>query len=489
MAGPAAHGTWNTRFGFLMAAIGSSVGLGNFWRFPYTAGENGGAAFVLVYLVCVALIAFPILLAELSVGRHARASAVGSTRKMAFDAGASELWSIAGWVGMAGGVLILCFYSVVAGWVAAYVFQMVQGVFVEMDPVTAAEQFGLLTGDTNTVIMWHAGFMLVTIGIVCLGVTAGIERAVTILMPLFFIMLVGMVIYGAVAGDVGAAARYLFVPDLTLSEEEVALLTARGIAPEDQSKAIISFFNPATISLITPNTVLEALGQAFFSIGVGSAIMITYGSYLRREDNLPQSSGIIAGADTMVAIIAGFAIFPFVFVFGMDAGAGPGLFFETMPAAFAQMPGGQWVGTAFFALAFIAALTSSISLLQVIVAFGEEHTDFGRVGSALFFGAIIFLLGIAAAMSGSFFDLLDVVSGKFLLPMGGLLIALFTGWVVSRALMRKELEEASNGFFGYWRFTIRYLAPIAVALIIIAGLADTFGLTLPFLGQPEVSGG
>lgn len=455
MAGPASHGTWNTRFGFLMAAIGSSVGLGNFWRFPYTAGENGGAAFVLVYLICVVLIAFPILIAELSVGRHARASAVGSTRKMAFDAGASQLWSIAGWVGMAGGVLILCFYSVVAGWVAAYVFQMIQGVFVGMDAATVASQFDALVSDTNTVIMWHSAFMIITVGIVCLGVTAGIERAVTILMPIFFVMLLGMVVYAAIAGDFAAAATYLFAVD---------------------------------VSEIRPSIVLEALGQAFFSIGVGSAIMITYGSYLRREDNLPQSSTIIAGADTMVAIIAGFAIFPFVFAFGLNPGAGPGLFFQTLPAAFAQMPGGQWVGTAFFALAFIAALTSSISLLQVIVAFGEEHTDFGRVGSALFFGAIIFLFGIAAAMSGDFFNLLDVVSGKFLLPMGGLLIALFTGWVVSKALMRNELNDASNAFFGYWRFTIRYLAPIAVGLIILAGLADTFGIPLPFIGGADLAG-
>jgi len=455
MGGASAHGTWNTRFGFLMAAIGSSVGLGNFWRFPYTAGENGGAAFVLVYLICVALIAFPILIAELSVGRHARASAVGSTRKMAFDAGASELWSIAGWVGMAGGVMILCFYSVVAGWVAAYVLQMMQGEFVGLAAEAASARFDALVTDTNTVIGWHVVFMAVTVGIVCLGVTKGIERAVTILMPLFFIMLVGMVIYAGVAGDMGAAVEYLFTPDL---------------------------------SVITPATVLAALGQAFFSIGVGSAIMITYGSYLKREDNLPQSATIIAGADTLVAIIAGLAIFPFVFAFGLAADAGPGLFFQTLPAAFAQMPGGQWVGTAFFALAFIAALTSSISLLQVIVAFGEEHTDFGRVGSALFFGAIIFLFGVAAAMSGDFFNLLDTVSGKFLLPLGGLLIALFTGWVVSKALMQSELPQAGAKFFGYWRFTIRWLAPIAVGLIILSGLAETFGIPLPLIGGADTSG-
>lgn len=443
-----AHATWGTRFGFLMAAIGSSVGLGNFWRFPYTAGENGGAAFVVAYLFCVVLIAFPILIAELAVGRHARRSAVGSTRKMAFDAGASELWSIAGWVAMAGGVMILCFYSVVAGWVAAYVQMMLAGDFVGLAPEAAQGRFDALVGDTNTVIAWHAFFMAVTLGIVCFGVTKGIERAVTILMPLFFIMLVGLVIYAAVTADMGAAMAYLFTPDL---------------------------------SEISGETMLEALGQAFFSIGVGSAIMITYGSYLPKSDNLPQSATIIAGADTLVAIVAGLAIFPFVFAFGLDANAGPGLFFQTLPAAFAQMPGGQWVGSAFFALAFIAAVTSSISLMQVVVAFGEEHTDFGRVGSTLFFGAIIFLFGVAAALSGDFFNVLDSVSGKLLLPLGGLLIALFTGWVVSKELMRSELPHASNGMFAFWRFTIRYLAPIAVGLIIISGLAQTFGIPLPIL--------
>ena len=449
MGGASAHGTWSSRFGFLMAAIGSSVGLGNFWRFPYTAGENGGAAFVLIYLACVALIGFPILMAELSVGRHARRSAVGSTRKMAFDAGASELWSIAGWVGMAGGVMILCFYSVVAGWVASYVYKMFTGSMAGMDPAAVSDVFGQLVGDTGTVILWHTLFMGVTMAIVCFGVIKGIERTVSILMPLFFLMLVGMVIYAGVTADMGAAINYLFAPDF---------------------------------SKITPQTFLEALGQAFFSMSVGSAIMITYGSYLSRDDNLPQSAGIIAGSDTLVAIIAGLAIFPFVFAFGLSPDAGPGLFFQTLPAAFSQMPGGQWVGAAFFFLALIAALTSSISLLQVIVAFGEEHTDFGRVGSALFFGAIIYLFGVAAAFSGDFFDILDKVSGTILLPLGGLLIALFTGWVVSKSLMQKELPHAGEKFFAYWRFTIRWLAPVAVGLIIVTGLASMFGISLPFIG-------
>ncbi|MFC4724076.1 sodium-dependent transporter [Glycocaulis abyssi] len=446
--GGGAHSTWGTRFGFLMAAIGSSVGLGNFWRFPYVAGENGGAAFIVIYLVCVVFIALPILMAELSVGRHARRSAVGSVQKMAFNAGAPGIWSVAGWVAMAGGIFILCFYSVVAGWVVAYVFQMGTGQFMGLAPDVVAGRFEELIGDTNAVIGWHTAFMIVTVGIVSLGVTKGIERAVTILMPLFFTMLLALVIYAAFTADMGGALEYLFTPDF---------------------------------SEIGPQTFLAALGQAFFSIGVGSAIMITYGSYLPRTDNLAGSSVIITGADTLVAIVAGLAIFPFVFAFALDPAAGPALFFQTLPSAFAQMPAGQYVGTAFFLLAFIAALTSSISLLQVVVAFAEEHTDFGRTGSAVFFGVIIWLVGCGAAFSGGFFDLLDMLSGSVFLPLGGLLIAVFTGWVVARSLMRHELAGASNLVFNTWRFLIRFLVPIAVFLILAAGIASAFGISLPGL--------
>ncbi|MGY6662074.1 MAG: sodium-dependent transporter [Glycocaulis sp.] len=446
--GGGAHSTWGTRFGFLMAAIGSSVGLGNFWRFPYVAGENGGAAFIVIYLVCVVFIALPILMAELSVGRHARRSAVGSVQKMAFNAGAPGIWSVAGWVAMAGGIFILCFYSVVAGWVVAYVFQMATGQFMGLSTDVVAGRFEELIGDTNAVIGWHTAFMVVTVGIVSLGVTKGIERAVTILMPLFFTMLLALVIYAAFTADMSAALAYLFTPDF---------------------------------SEIGPQTFLAALGQAFFSIGVGSAIMITYGSYLPRTDNLAGSATIITGADTLVAIVAGLAIFPFVFAFALDPAAGPALFFQTLPSAFAQMPAGQYVGTAFFVLAFIAALTSSISLLQVVVAFAEEHTDFGRTGSAVFFGVIIWLVGCGAAFSGGFFDLLDTLSGSVFLPLGGLLIAVFTGWVVARSLMRHELAGASNLVFNIWRFLIRFLVPIAVFLILAAGIASAFGVSLPGL--------
>jgi len=217
------------------------------------------------------------------------------------------------------------------------------------------------------------------------------------------------------------------------------------------------------------------------AVGAEAKLMITYGSYLPRNDNLAGSATIIAGADTMVAIIAGLSIFPFVFAFGLSPDAGPALFFQTLPSAFAQMPGGEYVGTAFFLLAFIAALTSSISLLQVVVAFAEEHTDFGKTGSAVFFGIIIWLVGCGAAFSGGYFNLLDILSGQVFLPLGGLLVALFTGWVVARSLMRHELIGASDTVFGIWRFIIRYLAPIAVFAILAGGIASAFGVSLPFL--------
>lgn len=442
----AAQATWATRFGFLMAAIGSAVGLGNFWRFPYTAGENGGGAFVVVYILCVIAIGAPVLLAELAVGRHAKRSAVGSVRQMAHDAGVPALWTIVGWFGMAGGVLVLCFYSVVAGWVSAYVLKLASGEFVGMAADNVAASFGALLESRNVVMAWHTGFMAVTIAIVAMGVKAGIERAVTILMPLFFIMLIGLVIYAGFAADMGTALAYLFQPDF---------------------------------SQITANTFVEALGQALFSMSVGSAIMITYGAYLPKSDNLTGSAGIVAGADTLVALTAGLAIFPFVFAFtALDPAAGPALLFQAMPAAFAEMPGGQWVGTAFFFLAFIAALTSSISLLQVIVAFGEEHTDFGRVGSALFFGFIIWLVGVACAFSQDFFDLLDIVTSRFLLPLAALGIALFVGWAVARTTLRDELEPTSSGIFNAWRFIMRWPAPIAVALIMISGVLELMGVSV-----------
>jgi len=439
----AAHAHWSSRFGFLMAAIGSSVGLGNFWRFPYTAGENGGAAFIVIYLVCVALIGFPVLMAELAVGRYGQKSAIGSVAKVAADNGSSKLWTITGVVGLIGGVLVLCFYSVVAGWVTAYILKMADGELLGQAPEAVAAAFGTFTADSYQVLGWHTAFMILTILVVAQGVTSGIERAASILMPLFFIMLVGMVGYAAYAGNFGAAVDYLFAVDF---------------------------------SEVTGATFLAAVGQAFFSIGLGSAIMITYGSYLDRDANIGQSAGIISVADTGVAMIAGLAIFPFVFAFtNIEPNAGPALFFQALPAAFAAMPGGNIVGTAFFALALIAALTSSISLLQAVVAWVEENSNFHKSTIAWTMGGFIWLVGAGVAFSMSFFDLLDFLSGSIALPLAGLLMAVFMGWVVDKKLAKAELSHASPLLFGFFRFSTRFLAPVALVIILALGLSDRFG--------------
>ena len=438
-----AHAHWSSRFGFLMAAIGSSVGLGNFWRFPYTAGENGGAAFVLIYLACILLIGFPILMAELAVGRYGQKSAIGSVQKVAMDNGSSRLWAATGLVGLIGGILVLCFYSVVAGWVTAYIFQMFSGDFAGQAPDVIAGAFDTFSADSYQVLGWHSAFMILTVLVVAQGVTGGIERAASILMPIFFVMLLGMVVYAGIAGDMGAAINYLFAVDF---------------------------------SEVNGQTFLAAVGQAFFSIGLGSAIMITYGSYLDKDANIGQSAAIISAADSGVALIAGLAIFPFVFAFtALEPNAGPALFFQALPAAFAQMPAGNIVGGAFFVLALIAALTSSISLLQAVVAWIEENSTFNKSTIAWTMGGFVWLVGAGVAFSFQFFDLLDFLSSSIALPLAGLLMAVFMGWVVDRKIAHAQLSHASPLMFGYFRFVLRFLAPIALTLILILGLDSRFG--------------
>ncbi|MDG1419099.1 MAG: sodium-dependent transporter [Maricaulis sp.] len=448
MAGaPSAAGTeWSSRFAFIMAAVGSSVGLGNLWRFPYMTGENGGAAFVIVYLICVVFVGYPILMSEFVVGRHAKLSAVGSTRKMAVDAGRSPRWAIAGWVGMLGGFLVLVTYSIVAGWVIAYIFKMANGTFTGMEAEAIRGAFSAFTADTGTVLVFHTMFMLITILIVMQGISGGIEKASVILMPLFFFMLLGMVVYGFFVGDMSRTITYLFTPDFERAFSD-------------------------------PSIWLAALGQAFFSIGVGSAIMITYGAYLSKKENIASSAAIIVGADTAVAIIAGLAIFPIVFaVEGLSANAGPSLFFEALPTAFSSMPMGNYVGAAFFTLAFFAALTSSISLLNATVAWLQEHSPFGKAMSSFIVGAVIWAAGTATVYFSDLGSWLDFISGSVALPLGGLLIAVFLGWVVPRNLVREELPHASGMMFSFFRFNARYVAPIAVTIILILGMDAQFNL-------------
>jgi len=435
---------WTSRFAFLMAAIGSAVGLGNLWRFPFHTGQNGGAAFVIVYFVCVILVAYPILMGELSIGRHKGLSAVGSTRQLALDSGRSGNWSIVGWVGVLAGLAILTTYSIIAGQVLAYSVMTFMGEFAGSAASDAAQATSLYTGATHA-LSWHTLFMGVTVLVVSAGLHGGIERVVTILMPMFFFMLVGLSIYAMATGAASEALSYLFAPDF---------------------------------SQITPTIVLAALGQAFFSVGVGSALMITYGSFLPADENIGNSAAIIAGSDTLVAIVAGLMIFPIIFAYGLDPAAGTGLIFDALPAVFSGMPGGVIVGGLFFLLAFIAALTSSISILITVSAVGVELFGLGRKLSAAISGTLVWVIGAAVVMISGLGSWVDFFSGSVLLPMGGLLVAIFVGWVAPRKIMRGELRNTSSWLFRSWHFLCRYLVPVAVGIILLLGIDAKFDFGL-----------
>jgi NSS family neurotransmitter:Na+ symporter len=435
------HAHWSSRFAFILAAVGSAVGLGNLWRFPFMTGQNGGSAFVLIYIGCVILFAIPVLMAEIAIGRHAQQSAISSTKKMAQEAGKSANWAIVGWVCTAGGFLILTTYSVIAGQVMAYSAAGFAGGFAQPD---GANMF--YTGQ-GTQLIWHAVFMVITVLIVARGLKGGIEQVATILMPLFFVVLAGLTVYSLATGNAADAIEYLFTPDF---------------------------------SVITGSTFVAALGQAFFSVSVASAIMITYGSYLSKDTNIGSSSVMIASADTLVALVAGLMIFPIVFMVGMDPAEGLGLIFTALPAVFADMPAGNIIGGAFFALAFIAAITSSISLLEGTTAFIEENSSFSRPTAAILMGFFAFMIGAGAVYSADFGgQFVDWMAGSLLLPLGGLLVAVFAGWVIPKSLMRQELSHASNGLFGFFHFCVKYIVPPAIGFILVLGLdAKFFGGTL-----------
>ena len=436
---------WASRYAFLMAAIGSAVGLGNLWRFPFQAGQNGGSAFVIISLVCVIVVAYPILIAELAIGRHKGLSAVGSTRGLALDIGKSRNWAIVGWIGVIASFIILTTYSIIAGQVLAYSVMSVLGEFAHYASRDAAQPLSLYAGPTHA-LMWHTLFMVVTILIVSAGLHGGIERVVKVLMPIFFVMLSGLSVYALTTGAAGDAIEYLFAPDF---------------------------------SALTPTIVLAALGQAFFSIGVGAAIMITYGSFLPKDEHIGGSAAIIAGSDTMVAIVAGLMIFPIVFAHGLDPAAGSGLIFGALPAVFAGMPAGSIIGALFFFLAFIAALTTSISILITVSAVVVEELGLNRIKSAFAVGVLAWAVGALTVMISGLSGWLEFLSGSVLLPLCGLLVAALAGWVVPRNVMRNELSGTGDGLFNFWRVLIRYVATVAIAFILLLGIDEKvdFGLS------------
>ena len=453
MAGPVAaheHAHWSSRFGFLMASVGFAVGLGNIWRFPYVTGENGGAAFVLVYLACAFVIGVPIVIAEIMIGRRGQAGTAGSMKVVAAREQRSPAWIGVGYMNQLAAFLIQVTYAVISGWVLWYLFKAITTGFTGVDAAAADAEFQSVVSDTGGMLLWTVISLLLAGFILYAGVKDGIERAVTVLMPTLFGLLIVLVIFNIFVGGFAEAVAWLFTPDF---------------------------------SKIDGGVFLAALGQAFFSIGVGMAAMMAYGSYLPKETRIASSAIIIVIAATGVALLAGLVIFPAVFNNGLDPAAGAGLIFQTLPVAFAQMPGGYFFACLFFLLLSVAAITSMVGLLESLISWLEELHDFPRhkatitmVGANIFF-SVFSVLGYTALSDWQLFglplnDLADYFSNQILLPLGGLLIAIFAGWFMSRESSREELDLKSEGMYKLWYFLLRWPVPVAVAIILFMGLSE-----------------
>ena len=448
------HPQWSTRFVFILAAAGSAVGLGNIWKFPYITGEYGGGAFVLVYLACIALIGVPVMMAEILLGRAGRQSPINTMRTLAQTQGTSSWWQCIGWFGVVAGFLILSFYSVIAGWALAYILEALSGNLQGLDKTSSAALFGQLTGSPLTLLGWHTLFMVLTALVVLRGVQAGLERLVTILMPALIALLILLVGYAMTSGKFIAGLEYLFSVNF---------------------QAV--FYNcQAEVCTFTAEPLLAALGHAFFTLSLGMGAIMAYGAYMPPQASIAGSSLIIALTDTLIALLAGMAIFPLVFANGLAPEAGPGLVFVTLPIAFGSMPAGQFFGGLFFILLLIAAWSSAISLVEPAVAWLTETWRWTRVRATLVVTGVAWVLGIGSVLSfnlwsgpeyqwfgKTFFDLKDYLASNILLPLGGLLIALFTAWAAPRSLSKHQL--AMHRGFKLWWLLIRYLAPVGIAII------------------------
>ncbi len=441
---------WGSRFGFLMASVGFAVGLGNIWRFPYVTGENGGSAFVLVYLLCAFGIGVPILMAEIMLGRRGGLSPPSSILAWADSNNRPRRWSYVGHLNLLTAFAILITYGVVAGWVLYYLWVAVAGGFAQIDAAGSSEAFASLLADVPTMTFWAFVAFFVACAIVYAGVEKGIERAVTILMPMLFVLLLGLVGYNAFAGGLGTTLDYLFTPDF---------------------------------SKVTPAMLLAAIGQAFFSIGVGMAGMMMYGAYLPKTISIGHSAVVIVIADTLVALLAGLVIFPMVFANGLDPAGGAGLIFQTLPVAFAQMPGGGVVAVFFFLLLSVAAITSVVGLCEPLVAWIMERFGYSRHGAATILVAAALACGLISVLSYNHWSevavagrtlntWMDFIPNQVLLPLGGLCITLFAGWFVSKEENRAELGLRSDRWFIAWFNLLRFAVVPAVLLIFLAGVGE-----------------
>jgi neurotransmitter:Na+ symporter, NSS family len=439
------HGQWSSRWTFIMAATGAAVGLGNIWKFPYLTGIHGGSAFVLVYILCVAALGIPMMMAEVMLGRRGRQTPINSMRTLAEENNASQGWQLIGWSGTLAGMLILSYYSVIGGWTIGYIVHSATGSFSGLNGAGASTLFGEFVGSPLIQVGWHTLFMVITMTIVAQGVQSGLEKAVTFLMPALFVLLLVLVGYAMTTGYFMKGLAFLFTPDF---------------------------------SHFSGTSMLTAMGQAFFSLSLGMGTIMIYGSYVPKGTSIASTSVAIALADTMVALLAGMAIFPIVFANALEPGAGPSLIFETIPVAFGNMAGGMLFGTLFFVLLLVAAWTSSISLIEPAVTMMIENFNMTRKQAALWTGLATWLLGFGTAFSFNiwsevklfgmtFFDQLDFLTSNLMLPLGGICIAIFAGWLMTKDTSQSELNLKSEVGYSIWQVLIRFIAPISVSIVLL----------------------
>jgi len=435
------HGTWSSRWTFILAATGSAVGLGNIWKFPYMAGDNGGGAFVLVYLACICIIGLPIMLGEIMIGRRGRSSPANSMKSLAAEANTTSAWTLLGATGALAGLLILSFYSVAAGWAMSYIFNGFQNITAE----SSSSSFNNLLSSPSSLIFWHSLFITITVFIVARGILKGLEKWINTLMPMLFLIILLLCIYAMQTGAFLEGLRYLFMPDF---------------------------------SKINPQVMLEALGQAFFTLSLGMGAIMAYGAYMPANQDIGKTAVSVAALDTGVALLAGIAIFPIVFANGLAPSEGPGLVFVTLPIAFSAMPFGILFGTLFFVLLSIAALSSSISLIEPGVAWLIESLKIKRITATVLLGFTAWFIGLFSALSfnllseftilgKNFFDATDFLTNQIMLPLGGIFIAIFVGWIMKKEDVLDELSFQENFIFKAWYFSVRFVAPTLVGLVFL----------------------
>ena len=434
---------WGTNLGFMLAAVGSAIGLGNVWKFPYMAGVNGGGAFVLVYLFCIAIVGIPILIAEIYIGQKSQANAIHAYEYLDKK---NSPWQFAGWLSVIASFLFLSFYSVVGGWVLDFEFNSLINTFSDMSSEEIEGALGGLFGSASRLIFWHAVFMALVIGIVYMGVESGLERWNKILMPALFGLLALLFIKAMTLEGFGPALSFLFIPDF---------------------------------SALTGLAILDAIGHSFFTLSLSLGTMITYGSYLASSENLPRLALTVAFMDTLIALVAGTVVFSIVFSFGMNPGEGPGLVFSTLPSLFVQMTGGYFLSVIFFLLLTFAALTSAVSILEPSVAFVCEKFKATRMQATLGCGIATFFTGVLCALSFNhlsefkiiglnIFDLFDKLAANWLMPVAGMVTALFLGWQLGRPAIKDILKQVKIPYVeDILLWLARIVAPVGIFIILL----------------------